>query len=99
MQMVGMLRHGTCIGARRRMNSLCDGELPAPAATRVRRHVAGCRRCRRVLTGLERVIADVDRLEGDVPDSLLDGIRRAVEHERSDGSRSEATPEEPDHDR
>lgn len=62
MQLLGMVRHGTCVGTRRRLNDLCDGDLDAGTEGRVRHHLAGCGRCRRVLDRLQATIADVAML-------------------------------------
>lgn len=59
MQLMGMVRHGTCVGTRRRLDDLCDGELDEGSEARVRRHLAGCGRCRRMLDRLQATIADV----------------------------------------
>lgn len=82
MQMIGMVRHGSCVATRRRLNDLCDRELAPPLEARVRRHLAGCRRCRRAHARLEATIADVGRLRSaaalpDVPD-LGDRVRRRI---------------------
>ena len=60
MQLVGMLRHGTCLATRRWLGDLCDGDLAPPDECLVRRHLAGCRRCRRAMTNLEATIADLE---------------------------------------
>lgn len=73
-----MVRHGTCVGAQRRLSDLRDGELAARAEARVRRHLAGCGRCRRVLARLEATIADTARLRAANPPGLTD-LRDRVE--------------------
>ena len=78
MQLIGMVRHGTCVGAGRRLSDLRDGELAAPAAARIRRHLAGCGRCRRALARLEATIADTGRLRGTTPPEMT-GLRDRVE--------------------
>ncbi len=78
MQLMGMVRHGTCVGTRRRLSDLCDGELAAPAEARVRRHLAGCDRCRRALARLEATIADIGRLRATTPPEVS-GLRDRVE--------------------
>jgi len=77
MRLMGMVRHGTCVGARRRLDDLCDGELGEPTEARVRRHLAGCSRCRRALARIEATIADVGRL-GVVSPPEVSGLRDRV---------------------
>ncbi len=62
MQLIGMVRHGTCVHTRLQLNDLYDGELRAPTEARVRRHLAGCHLCFRALARLETTIADIGRL-------------------------------------
>jgi anti-sigma factor RsiW len=62
MRIMGALRHGTCLGARLRLDDLCDGALAARHDARLRRHVAGCRRCDAALAALEATVAVLGRL-------------------------------------
>lgn len=81
MQLMGMVRHGTCVGTRRRLSDLCDGELGEPVGGRVRRHLAGCGRCRRALARLEATIGDVGRLGAVTPPdvaSVREQVRRRI---------------------
>ncbi|MDH4075386.1 MAG: anti-sigma factor [Acidimicrobiia bacterium] len=75
---MGMVRHGTCVGTRRRLSDLCDGELAAQAEARVRRHLAGCGRCCRALARLEATIVDMGRLRAANPPEMT-GLRDRVE--------------------
>ena len=83
-QIMAMLRHGTCLGARRRFDDLCDGELPTGTAERVRRHATGCRRCGRVLRGLEATIADLGELD-ELPPTEVASVRNEVRDELERG--------------
>lgn len=84
MQLMGMVRHGTCVGTRRGLSDLCDGELAARAEARIRRHLAGCDRCRRALARLEATIADVSRLRAATPPEMAD-LRDRVERRIVEG--------------
>ncbi len=74
---MGMLRHGTCVGARRRLDDLCDGDLDAVTERRVRLHIAGCGPCRRALDRLRSTIAALALL-ADRPDPPGRSVRDAV---------------------
>ncbi len=91
MQLLGMVRHGTCVGTRRRFNDLCDGDLDAGTEGRVRRHLAGCGRCRRALGRLRATIADLAMLaDRRVPEgeSVLDRVaERIAELDSAEGAR------------
>lgn len=89
MQLMGMVRHGTCVGTRRRLSDLCDGELAAPAEGKVRRHLAGCGRCRRALARLEATIADLGQLRAATPPEVT-GVRDRVERRILEGPADEA---------
>ncbi|MEZ5411077.1 MAG: zf-HC2 domain-containing protein [Acidimicrobiales bacterium] len=87
MQLMGMVRHGTCVGARRRLDDLCDGELGVSAEARVRRHLAGCSRCRRALARLKATIVDVAQLQAGSPPELAglrERVRRRIVEESAD---------------
>lgn len=62
MQLMGMIRHGTCVGTRRRLGDLCDGELDERHERRVQRHLAGCGRCCRAHERLRATIVDLSIL-------------------------------------
>ncbi|MBV1894561.1 MAG: zf-HC2 domain-containing protein [Ilumatobacteraceae bacterium] len=85
MSMIGILRHGTCIDVRHRLNDFCDGELPPSTEQRVRRHVAGCRVCRRVLDKIEATLADLATLGRSSPpptNSVRDSIVTQIKQDR-----------------
>ena len=77
MQLIAMFRHGTCVDSRRRFDGLCDGELPSDVEDRARRHIAGCRWCRRALGRLEATVGDLARL-GARPSPSIDSVRDQV---------------------
>ena len=54
-----MLTNGSCGGTRRRMSARIDGELDERHQRRFDRHIAGCRRCARILAALRRTLADL----------------------------------------
>ncbi len=93
MQLMGMVRHGSCVGTRRRLNELFDGELDESARARVRRHLSGCVRCRRALARLEATIVEVGRL-GAVNPPKVTGVRERVRRRIVDGSADAAGPED-----
>ena len=74
---------------RRRLNDLCDGELGTPTEARVRRHLAGCRPCRRALARLEATIADVGRLRSMASPELAD-LRDRIKRRVAEGPVDEA---------
>jgi len=66
----------------RTLSRYLDGDLPPPAAARVRAHVAACRRCRQRLAemrALDDAIRAAAALPADAPDvasRVTDGLRR-----------------------
>lgn len=89
---MGMVRHGTCVGTRRRLDDLCDGELPAPAEAEVRRHLAGSGRCRRALARREATIADLRRLRASATPDVGD-LRGRVERRIAEAPTAEGAQE------
>lgn len=57
-----MLRSGTCLGTRRRLNSFLDRDLEESDAARVSLHLAACRRCRDVWSRLQATLSDLHLL-------------------------------------
>jgi anti-sigma factor RsiW len=68
-----MVRNGTCRSTRRRMSARLDGDLPTHHARRFDRHIAGCRRCARVLTSFRSTVEDLHAL-GEEPAPLLRSV-------------------------
>lgn len=81
----GMLRHGTCLTTRPKLDDLLDSELPAATRERVRRHLLDCRSCSRQFVALSRAVEKVRDLGAEPPrtiPSVVDEIaRRLVEVE------------------
>jgi anti-sigma factor RsiW len=59
------------------MSARLDGDLPAHRARRFDRHIAGCRRCARVLTSFRSTLDDLHAL-GEEPVPLLRSVAEDV---------------------
>lgn len=88
-----------CLADGAELQSYLDGELDAPAARRVRAHVARCHRCARELAAHQRVtnaLASRGAREGpdeaalgrlrDLASSLADPVRSRAEERSQDGA-------------
>ncbi|WP_223863642.1 anti-sigma factor [Streptomyces sp. 5-10] len=79
------------------LQSYLDGELDAPAAARVRTHVAECHRCARELAVYQR-ISEALAARGTVDEAVLDRLRDFAESLAERESRepgTEGAPQEP----
>ena len=87
-----MLRDGTCVGTRRRLSGLLDGDLDGSTAARLRRHLRHCRRCGRVERSLRRVVGELHELAPGPPsvtvDPSFDGISNLVHDPGDHGASS-----------
>jgi anti-sigma factor RsiW len=59
------------------MSARLDGDLPAHHARRFDRHIAGCRRCARVLTSFRATMEDLHAL-GQEPAPLVRSVAEDV---------------------
>ncbi len=65
-----MLRHGTCLTTRRKLNDLLDSELPSATEARVQRHLLGCRACSHEFVRLEEAVRKVRELGAEPPATI-----------------------------
>ncbi|ASQ95492.1 hypothetical protein CGL27_22615 [Streptomyces sp. 11-1-2] len=96
-QTTGDLRSARCPLGAPMLQSYLDGELEAPAAARVRTHVAECHRCARELAVYQR-ISEALAARGTTDEIVLDRLRdfAAVLADREGhASGTEAAPTEP----
>ncbi|OPF84484.1 hypothetical protein VT50_0200085 [Streptomyces antioxidans] len=80
------------------LQSYLDGELDAPAAARVRTHVAECHRCARELAVYQRIseaLAAHATIDEAVLDRLRDFAESLAERESREPAGAEGAPQEP----
>ncbi|MBL1114754.1 zf-HC2 domain-containing protein [Streptomyces sp. 110] len=96
-QTTGRLRTPRCPLGAPMLQSYLDGELDAPAAARVRTHVAECHRCARELAVYQR-ISEALAARATIDEAVLDRLRDFAESLAERESRepgSEGAPQEP----
>ncbi|MBI0315115.1 MULTISPECIES: anti-sigma factor family protein [Streptomyces violaceusniger group] len=93
----GRLRTTRCPLGAPMLQSYLDGELDAPAAARVRTHVAECHRCARELAVYQR-ISEALAARATIDEAVLDRLRDFAESLAERESRepgAEGAPQEP----
>ncbi|WP_413808707.1 anti-sigma factor family protein [Streptomyces sp. OE57] len=96
-QTTGRLRTTRCPLGAPMLQSYLDGELDAPAAARVRTHVAECHRCARELAVYQR-ISEALAARATIDEAALDRLRDFAETLAERESRepgTEGAPQEP----
>ncbi|MCQ8190928.1 anti-sigma factor family protein [Streptomyces rugosispiralis] len=96
-QTAGRLRTTRCPLGAPMLQSYLDGELDAPAAARVRTHVAECHRCARELAVYQR-ISEALAARATIDEAVLDRLRDFAESLAERESRepgTEGAPQEP----
>ncbi|MEE4592047.1 zf-HC2 domain-containing protein [Streptomyces sp. DSM 41524] len=96
-QTTGRLRTTRCPLGAPMLQSYLDGELDAPAAARVRAHVAECHRCARELAVYQR-ISEALAARATIDEAVLDRLRDFAESLAERESRepgTEGAPQEP----
>ncbi|WP_241787823.1 zf-HC2 domain-containing protein [Streptomyces sp. PRh5] len=93
-QTTGRLRTTRCPLGAPMLQSYLDGELDAPAAARVRAHVAECHRCARELAVYQR-ISEALAARATIDEAVLDRLRDFAESLAERESREPGTEEAP----
>ncbi|WP_413101921.1 anti-sigma factor family protein [Streptomyces sp. Inha503] len=93
-QTTGRLRTTRCPLGAPLLQSYLDGELDAPAAARVRTHVAECHRCARELALYQR-ISEALAARATIDEAVLDRLRDFAETLAERESREPGTEEAP----
>lgn len=77
---------GSCAETEERLSGHLESELPPREERRVRRHLAHCRRCRRVYESLARAVEHIrslarEDLTAPMP-SVVEAVTERIRHER-----------------
>ncbi|MGD9792063.1 MAG: anti-sigma factor [Acidimicrobiia bacterium] len=84
-----MIRNGSCRSTRKRMSDHLDGELAAKDEARFGRHLAGCRRCTRVLAALRSTVDELKALRRQSPPDGPTVVNEVIAHITGNGGLSD----------